>query len=287
MDGNIQKYQAFVATVESGNITKAAEQLHYSQSGVSRMIQDLEMEWKVTLLERRKGGVRLTSDGLKLLPFARRICEEFEQLQRQVEELSGLRSGLIRVGSFSDAAACWMPEWVECFTEAYPNIDFELLVGEQSEIESWIHSGRVDLGILDLPTQTELETWFLEQDPLYAVLPETHVQSSGEVFPVADFCDESFLLLEKENRAEAGEIFERCGLKPQIRFTTWDEQVILRMVERGLGVSILPGLALERQPYRVKALRLDVPAYRNLGVALRSRKSAPLAAKRFLDMILS
>ena len=287
MDGNIQKYQAFVETVDCGNITKAAERLHYSQSGVSRMIQDLENEWKVTLLERSKNGVKLTSDGLKLLPYARRICEEFLQLQRQVDELSGLRAGLIRVGSFSDAAACWMPEWVERFHAEYPNIDFELLVGEQSEIEGWISSGRVDLGILDLPTVPELETVFLEQDPLYAVLPEGHPQAGDAVYPVADFCDESFLLLQKENRAEAGEIFERCGLTPQIRFTTWDEQVILRMVERGLGVSILPGLALERQPFRVKALRLDVPAYRNLGIALRSRKSASLAVKRFLDLILS
>lgn len=287
MDGNIQKYQALVETVECGSITKAAEKLHYSQSGVSRMIQDLETEWSVTLLERTKGGVRLTSDGLKLLPFAQRICAEFAQLRRQVDELSGLRSGLVRIASFSDAAACWMPEWVGRFRKAYPNIDFELLVGEQSEIEGWLLSGRVDLGILDLPTLPELETFFLEQDALYAVLPESHPQSGDEVYPVADFCDERFLLLEKENRAEAGEIFERCGLKPQICFTTWDDQVILRMAEQGLGVSILPGLALRRQPYRVKALRLDVPAYRNLGVALRSRKSASNAAKRFLDEILA
>lgn len=285
MDGSIQKYQAFVETVRHGSITRAAEALHYSQSGVSRMVQDLETEWKVTLLERGKGGVKLTSDGLKLLPFAQRICEEFDRLQKQVDELSGLRAGLVRVGAFSDAAACWLPEWAERFRQSFPNIDFELLTGEQSEIESWISTGRVDLGILNLPTLPELETLFLEQDPLFAVLPEGHPDAGGSVYPVARFCDEEFLLLEKENRAEAAEIFERCGLQPRIRLTTWDEQAILSMVERGLGVSILPGLALKRCAYRVRALRLDVPAYRNLGVALRSRKGASLAAKRFLEVI--
>ena len=67
MDMNIQKYMAFVKAVEYGSFTKAAEILNYSQSGISRMINDLEKEWQVVLLERRKTGVRLTSDGMKLL----------------------------------------------------------------------------------------------------------------------------------------------------------------------------------------------------------------------------
>ena len=67
MDMNIQKYMAFVKAVEYGSFTKAAEILNYSQSGISRMINDLEKEWQVVLLERRKTGVRLTSDGVKLL----------------------------------------------------------------------------------------------------------------------------------------------------------------------------------------------------------------------------
>ena len=71
MDMNIQKYMAFVETVESGSFTRAAQKLDYSQSGISRMIHDLETEWGISLLERGHSGVRLTSDGLKLLPYAK------------------------------------------------------------------------------------------------------------------------------------------------------------------------------------------------------------------------
>ena len=285
MDVGVQKYLAFVETLDCGSFTRAAEKLHYSQSGVSRMIRDLETEWSVTLLERGKGGVKLTSDGMKLLPFARSICAEVARLQTQVDELQGLRAGLIRIGALSAAAAGLLPGWVECFLRSHPNIDYELLVGEQREIEDWIFSGRVDLGILDLPADPELETVFLEQDPLLAVLPEDHPDAAAEVFPVSDFMDLPFLLLEKENRAEASQLFESCGITPHVRFTTWDEQTILSMVERGLGVSILPALALKRSAWRVAARRLDVPAYRNLGVALRSRKTASLAVKSFLESI--
>ena len=70
MEMNILKYMAFLKTVETGSFTKAAELLNYSQSGVSRMISDLEREWRIPLLERDRNGIRLTSDGSRLLPYA-------------------------------------------------------------------------------------------------------------------------------------------------------------------------------------------------------------------------
>ena len=90
MDMNIQKYMAFVKTVEYGSFTKAAEVLHYSQSGISRMINDLEQKWQVSLLERGRAGVRLTSDGMTLLPLARGVCEEYLKVQNKVDEINGL-----------------------------------------------------------------------------------------------------------------------------------------------------------------------------------------------------
>lgn len=115
MDGSIQKYMAFVKTVECGSFTKAAEQLSYSQSGISRMINDLEKEWKVVLLERSKSGVKLTSSGMKLLPYAERVCREYEKLQLEVDELQGLKSGLIRIGTFSSVATHWLPNIIKEF----------------------------------------------------------------------------------------------------------------------------------------------------------------------------
>ena len=124
MDMNIQKYMAFVKTVEYGSFTKAAEILNYSQSGISRMINDLEKEWKVVLLERGKSGVKLTSDGMKLLPHAKSVCMEYEKLQMEVDELNGLQSGLIRIGTFSSVATHWLPNIIREFQKAYPGIDY-------------------------------------------------------------------------------------------------------------------------------------------------------------------
>ena len=285
MDMNIQKYMAFVKTVEYGSFTKAAEILNYSQSGISRMINDLEKEWKVVLLERGKSGVKLTSDGMKLLPHAKSVCMEYEKLQMEVDELNGLQSGLIRIGTFSSVATHWLPNIIREFQKAYPGIDYELLLGDYTEIEEWISEGRVDCGFLRLPAYSDFETIFLEQDRLLAILPQNHALAQLEKVPVAALCDEPFMLLEKGAKTEVSEIFERCNLTPNVHFTTWDDYAIMSMVESGLGISILPELILKRVPYRIVAKELDVPAYRKIGIALRSKKTASLAVKRFLEYL--
>ncbi len=285
MDMNLQKYLAFVKTVECGSFTKAAEILNYSQSGISRMIHDLEKEWKVLLLERSRGGVRLTSDGLKLLPYAENVCREYEKLQMQVDELNGLKSGLIRIGAFSSVASQWLPNIIREFQKDYPDIDYELLLGDYTEIEEWILEGRVDCGFLRLPVHAELETIFLEQDRLLVVLPEGHPLAECEKFPVNALVEEPFMLLEKGARAEVSDIFEKCGLTPKVHFTTWDDYAIMAMVESGLGISILPELILKRIPYHIVVKELEIPAYRSIGLALKDKKEVSLAVKRFIDYL--
>ncbi len=282
---NLQKYLSFVKTVEYGSFTKAAVILNYTQSGISRMIADLEKEWGVILLERNKNGVKTTSDGMKLLPYAQNLCADFERLKIQVDELNGLQSGLIRIGTFSSVATHWLPNIIKEFQKDYPNIDYELLLGDYTEIEEWIHTGRVDCGFLRLPTHPEFETIFLEEDKLMAIIPENHSLKDCNKFPVTALCNEPFMLLEKGAKTEISEIFERNNLTPNVKFTTWDDYAVMSMVESGLGIAILPELILKRVPYRIIAKELDVPAYRNIGLALRDKKTASLAVKRFIDYL--
>lgn len=145
--------------------------------------------------------------------------------------------------------------------------------------------GRVDCGFLRLPARAELETSFLEQDKLLVVLPENHPLADYDRFPVKALCDYPFMLLEKGAKAEISEIFEKCNITPKIHFTTWDDYAIMSMVESGLGISILPQLILQRIPYHIITKELDVPAYRNIGLAMRSKKNTSVAVKKFLQYI--
>lgn len=285
MDMNILKYMAFIRTVERGSFTKAAGLLNYSQSGISRMIGDLEKEWKVALLERNRTGIKLTSDGMKLLPYARSVCEEYLKLQMQVDDLNGLQSGLIRIGTISSIATHWLPNIISEFQKKYPNIDYELLLGHYTDIEEWIAEGRVDCGFLRVSKQSSLEMELLEKDRLLVILPQNHPLAGCDKFPVASLADYPFMLLEKGRKADISEILDRYNVKPRIHFTTVDDYAVMSMVEKGLGISILPELILRRTPYNIVAKELDMPAYRNLGIAVRDRKTLSLAVRRFMEYL--
>jgi DNA-binding transcriptional LysR family regulator len=282
---NIQKYVAFVKVVELGSFTKAAQSLDYTQSGISRMINDLETEWGVSLFERGRAGINLTSDGLKLLPQLKRICNEHEILMTQIEDLHDIKTGMIRIGTFSSVATHWLPNMIRIFKKDYPKIDFELLLGDYTEIESWILNGRVDFGFVRLPSKPDLDTIFVEQDRLLVVMPLNHPLANCEKFPINDLLNSPFMLLGKGATAEISEIFEMHQISPQVNFTTWDDYAIMSMVENGLGISILPELILKRIPHKIIAKELEIPAFRNIGIATRDQKSLSLASKEFLEYL--
>ncbi len=285
MDINIQKYMAFITTVEYGSFTRAAAILNYSQSGISRMISDLEKEWNVSLLERDRSGVRLTSDGTHLLPYAKRVCDEYQRLKLQVDELNGVQTGLIRIGTFSSAATHWLPGIISHFRVLHPSVTFEFLIGDYAEISQWILEGRVDCGFLRLPASADLDVTFVESDRLLIILPEDHPMASCSLFPLNRLADETFILQGKGDRAEAQDFFDRYDLHPRVFCTTWDDYSIMSMVEKGLGISLLPELILKRTPYNILIKELDVPVVRDIGFVLRDRKTASLAVKRFMEYL--
>lgn len=138
METNIQKMQVLLETVRAGSFTRAAERLSYSQSGVSRMVADLEADWGFKVLDRSREGVALSADGRQVMPAVEALCEEFTRLQRRVDEMRGLMRGKICIGTFSSVATHVLPPVIARFRADYPDVDYELLMGDYSEIEQWV-----------------------------------------------------------------------------------------------------------------------------------------------------
>ena len=285
MDSNLQKYQAFLTTIDCGSFTKAAEILGYAQSSVSKMIADLETEWKVVLLERSRAGVQLTSDGTAMLPYARELLNSYRKVQEQAASLSGMATGLIRIGTFSSVAAHWMPSIIQRFQNDYPGIRYELLLGDYGEIEQWIFEGRVDCGFLRLPTREEYETISLGKDEYVAVLPVGHPLAQKDVLSPDDLEGQPFMLLEHGGKTEVSELLEKDRVTPDVRFTTWDDYAILSMVESGLGIGVLPRLILRRIPYRVEIRSFSEPFFREIGLAMKSGGTSSVAVQRFVQYL--
>lgn len=285
MDNNLDKYLAFVKAVEKGSITKAAIELNYAQSSVSKMIADLEKECGFALLERGKKGVNLTSSGKEILPLARNILNNYFELEGYINKLNKIESGSVRIGTFSSVAINRLPDIFTKFQKDFPNIEYEMLLGDYIEVEKWIDEGRVDFGFLRLPTEKRFDTMSLIQDEYMVVLPKNHILAKEENIDIKKLNSEPFLLLEHGGKTEVSNLLDKYNVKPNIKFTTWEDFAIMAMVEKGLGVSILPSLILENIPYDIEIRPLKIPFYRDIGIAMKDKKRLTPAAKKFIEYL--
>ena len=287
MDNPLLKYLAFVKTVEQGSFTRAARELDYAQSSISKMVADLESEWGMTLLERSKSGVCLTSAGEQVLPFLRKVLNDHQELAGQIDRMNGVETGVVRIGTFASVAINWLPNIFAALQRDYPGIEYEMLLGDYEEVEHWIDEGRVDCGFLRLPTLPKFDTLLLKQDEYKAVLPMGHLLAEKETVAVEDLNNLPFLLLEHGGKTEVSDLLERARVRPDIRFTTWEDFAIMAMVEKGMGVSILPDLILQRIPYQIEIRPLRQPYYRQIGLAMKKQTHPTPAVQKFIEYLPS
>ena len=285
MDNPLLKYLAFIKTVERGSFTRAAQELDYAQSSISKMVADLENEWGMTLLERSKNGVCLTSAGEQVLPFLRKVLNDHQELEGQICRMNGLETGVVRIGTFASVAINWLPNIFAALQKDYPGIEYEMLLGDYDEVEQWIKEGRVDCGFLRIPTRIQFDTILLKQDEYKVVLPAGHYLAERETVAIEELNGLPFLLLEHGGKTEVSDLLESFRVQPDIHFTTWEDFAIMAMVERGMGVSILPDMILQRIPYRVEIRSLQSPYYRSIGLAIKNQKHITPAVKRFIDYL--
>lgn len=285
MDHPMLKYLAFVKAVERGSFTRAARELDYAQSSISKMVADLESEWGMTLLERSKNGVRLTSAGEQVLPFLRKVLNDHQELEGQILRMNGIETGVVRIGTFASVAIHWLPNIFAALQRDYPGIEYEMLLGDYAEVEQWINDGRVDCGFLRLPTLPQFDTILLKRDEYKLVLPSAHRLAEKKTVPIEDLNGLPFLLLEHGGKTEVSDLLERSHVRPDIRFTTWEDFAIMAMVEKGMGVSILPEMILHRIPYQIAVRSLQKPYYRAIGLAVKNQKHITPAVKKFIDYL--
>ena len=283
----MKRYQAFLKVVEVGSYTRAAEILGYTQPALSQMIAALEREISITLLYRSRYGVRLTPEGEKLLPMIRQAVEQYEALRRREEEIKGLDTGLVRIGTVSSVSCHWLPEIIRSFWAAYPKVQLILHQGDYTSICDWVRTGQVDFGFVNPLAAKGLETVSLGADPFVAVLPQGHPLTKKTAVSLRELATEPYLLLEEGCYSEPLDAFRQAGITPNIRLTMHDDYSILSMVEQGLGYSLLAELVLKKTAYQVAVRPAEEPVLRELALVMKDRRALSAAAKMFLRFILS
>lgn len=282
----ISKYEALAKVVELGSLTKAAEALGCTQSAVSHAISNLESEFGFAILKRSRAGVRLTSEGERIMPPVRGMLNYAEQLKQTVSAIRGLDFGTVRIGAFTSVAVHWLPSVIKEFQNDYPNVDIKLLNGDYHDVEQWIIEGSVDLGFVNVPADLGCECVPLMEDRLLAILPRDHKFASYPKFPLVECETEAFITLLETSNHDANKALSAAGIKPNIRFSTKDDYAIIAMVEQGLGISIMPELLLKGRHDDVVIRELVPPSKRTIGLAIPETSKASPATRRFADYIV-
>ncbi len=279
----MNRYMALQKIIELGGFTKAANALGYTQSSVSQMIASLEDELGIKLLTRSRTGVRLTIEGAELYPFIERSILSYRSMQEKANEIKGLETGIIRVGTISSITCHWMPKLIKGFQKLYPHVQFIFHQGDYTSIQEWIKTGAVDFGFVTPDAVNDLETIKIKDGEMLAVLSKNHFLAKCKSIKLADIVDEPFILLEEGHYSEPIDAFCSAGLEPNIKYTIHDDYAIMTMVEAGLGVSILAELVLRRTNYDIVSLPINPPIYRTLAVAYKDKNSLPIASKYFIN----
>ena len=195
---SMTKYQVFLKVVDCGGFTRAAEELHFTQSGISHTIASLERELGVPLFVRNRGGVTLTADGRALLPRIQTLCDDARILAQKAQELRGLETGIVRVATFNSVSVQWLPYILKSFREEHPHIEFELLpFVENAELEEAVLSGRADCCFASLPTTHLLDTWMLHRDQWRVIVAYNHPLAGRDPFPLDALASEPFIYLQE------------------------------------------------------------------------------------------
>lgn len=279
------RYTAFCKIVEYGSFTRAAEALGYTQAAVSQMIRSLENEFSLRLLIRTRSGVRLTREGEQMYPLIRKFAAAYREMADRAGEINGLDSGEIRIGTFSSMSQHLLPGLMSDFSRIYPKINFVLTQGDNTTLPEWINSGIIDFGFVYPEASSGLVNRPIVKDVYLAVLPEEHPYAEMEAVPLELMAKEPLIIVDEGGVNTVLRAFSSAGLAARINFLIHDDYTILSMVEKGIGVSILSSMILDRAPYRIKTVPTDVPVTRTVGIAYRDYDMLPMAAKKFIKFV--
>lgn len=282
----MQRYIALLKVIEVGSFTKAADLLGYTQPALSQMIASLEKELSIKILYRSRYGIRLTPEGERMYPSVHRAVLQYQAMRRTADEIRGLDSGVVRIGTVSSVSCHWLPEIIRAFWQEYPNIQIVLHQGDYTSIPEWVRTGAVDFGFVNPHAVKGMETTVIKSGEFRAVLPKDHPLAAKKSLILEDLAEEPFLLLEEGAYSEPLEAFRAAGITPNVKLRVHDDYSILSMVEQGLGISILTELVLHKTSYDVVALPVEPAIIRMMSIVTKDKNTLPLASKTFIRYLM-
>lgn len=284
----LRQLRYFLALANHLHFARAARSLHITQPSLSQQIRALEDKLGVSLFERSRRRVALTTDGEALLPYARKLVALADDAQMELAERGGLRIGRVRLGTTPTLGGHLLPTIVRNFFETHPGLELTITEDGSDQLADALTEGRLDLALLIYDHHLGDNTFeTLLEERIVVAVPGDHVYSARDEVKLVDLREDGFILC-REGYHLRGLTLEACasvGFTPRVTVSGTDVDTALRFVQAGLGVTLVPEIAV-RSMDGVRAIALSEPRLlRTVGMAWNPHRYFSRAASAFRSFL--
>ncbi len=286
----LQQLAYFVAVAEHRHFTRAAEAVHVAQPSLSQQIRALERELGTTLFSRARGNIALTPAGESLLPLARRILADVDTARLEVQELTTLRRGRVRLGATPSVSTGLLPGVLREYRRRYPGI--QLLVEESGsrDLVRNLAQGELDLALIILPLQGSdpalTTTALLREDLVVVSAPDAPPPAGRGRLRITDLRDKPLVMFRRgyDLRDLTVSACQQAGFEPTFAVEGGEMDAVLRFAAAGLGIAVVPSMVVDD---RLRITRFVSPGLsRTIGLAHRRDVQPPRAARALRSVLL-
>ena len=286
MEVNQLRYVCAIA--DTGNFSRAAERCRIAQPSLSQQVQKLEDDLGVKLFDRLGRSIRLTEAGRAFIPRARAILEQLDAARSSAADKKADLRGNVTVGVIPTVAPYLMPAYTASFAKKFPDAKLRIIEETTSVLVEGLRDLSIDVAILALPLRhKDLELFPIRTEPLFAVLKKNHPRARAKSLALKDLRGESFVMLRDGHcfRDLSLDTCTRARITPNIAFESGQFSSLLGMVAAGIGVSLVPEMAIDRNA-NCRYVRLsDAQATRTIVAAVVRGRSFNRVQQAFVSGI--
>ena len=282
-----KKLEILMTAADLGSFTKASEVVGYTQSGLTHMMDALEKEVGFPLLQRDHSGIRLSEQGAQLMPAIREFLQANANLENQIRSIQESKHEVIRIAAYSSIAIHWMPELLYRFKRLCPEVSVDLrMVDHALEPYELLENGQSDVIFASRQSCSCCEWTPLYSDRMYAILPKDYPLKQSDFFDLRDFAAMEFLMPYGRFDIDVKAVLEPLGIRLNAKPCRMDDETVIRMVSRGLGVTMMTELMVRGRTADVLCVPVYPQCTRELGMGTHIRRTPSDSIQKLKDCMV-
>ena len=282
-----KKLEILMTAVDLGSFSRASEVVGYTQSGLTHLVNSLEREIGFPLIVRSHNGISLTEQGRDLMPDIRQFLQANASLENRIQGIREKQTETIRIAAYASIAMFWMPEILYRFRRICPNVDVDLrMVDHALEPFELLQDGKTDVIFASRQNYGTCEWTPLYHELLYAILPRDYPLKGPTEFPLKEFEGKEFLMPYGRFDIDVHAAFKREGVKANEQTVYVDDETVIRMVGKGLGISMMSELMIRGNTDDVLCIPVTPKSIRELGMGTEKGVELSESVRRLKECVV-